>query len=148
VRCFPVIRFQKTWVKFGKFFTPSPLLHLQPAPLTLPRIRPCSCSHLLCKHTGSRNPLSRRTGQQITQSKEDAIAELTQIAASITPENFAERATARSDCGSFAQGGDLGPFGRGMMQKPFEDASFDLQVGAISGIVDTDSGVHIIYRTA
>ena len=106
------------------------------------------CSHLLCKHTGSRNPVSRRTGQQITMSKEEAIAELTQIMADLTPENFAEKASARSDCGSFQNGGDLGDFGRGMMQKPFEDASFALGVGEMSGIVDTDSGVHVILRTA
>ena len=106
------------------------------------------CSHLLCKHTGSRNPVSRRTGQQITMSKEEAIAELTQIMADLTPENFAEKASARSDCGSFQNGGDLGDFGRGMMQKPFEDASFALSVGEMSGIVDTDSGVHVILRTA
>jgi len=35
-------------------------------------------------------------------------------------EEFANAATKRSDCGSCANGGDLGAFGRGMMQKPFE----------------------------
>ena len=49
---------------------------------------------------------------------------------------------------SAKQGGDLGFFGRGDMQKPFEDTTYGLQVGAMSGIVDTDSGVHIILRTA
>lgn len=33
------------------------------------------------------------------------------------------------------------------MQKPFEDASFALKVGDMSGPVFTDSGVHIILRT-
>ena len=92
--------------------------------------------------------MSRRTGQQITISKEEAIAELQEIMKGLTPENFAEKAAARSDCGSFQNGGDLGDFGPGMMQKPFEDASFALNVGEISGVVDTDSGVHVIYRTS
>lgn len=34
------------------------------------------------------------------------------------------------------------------MQKPFEDATYALKVGELSGVVDTDSGVHIILRTA
>ena len=34
------------------------------------------------------------------------------------------------------------------MQKPFEEAAFDLEVGQMSEIVETDSGVHIILRTA
>lgn len=38
-------------------------------------------------------------------------------------------------------------FGRGQMQKPFEEAAFSLKVGQLSKIVDTDSGLHIILRT-
>lgn len=39
-----------------------------------------------------------------------------------------------------------GFFGRGEMQKEFEDAAFALQPGQVSGIVDTASGVHLIQR--
>lgn len=53
-----------------------------------------------------------------------------------------------SDCSSAKRGGDLGFFTRGAMQKPFEDAAFELEVGQLSDIVETDSGVHIILRTA
>jgi len=42
----------------------------------------------------------------------------------------------------------IGYFGRGDMQAPFEDASFALQPGQMSGIVSTDSGYHLIYRIA
>ena len=33
-------------------------------------------AHLLIKHTGSRNPVSRRTNETITLSPEDAMKEL------------------------------------------------------------------------
>lgn len=61
---------------------------------------------------------------------------------------LAELAEKYSDCSSAKRGGDLGFFTRGAMQKPFEDAAFDLEVGELSDIVETDSGVHIIHRVA
>ena len=61
---------------------------------------------------------------------------------------FEELASQFSDCSSAKRGGDLGPFGRGQMQKPFEDATYSMKVGELSEPVDTDSGVHIILRTA
>lgn len=108
------------------------------------------CSHILAKHSGSRNPVSRRTGKTITLSKADAIKEIEALIVQLkaNPGQFAAIAEQRSDCGSYAQGGDLGKFGRGAMQKPFEDASFALRVGEMSGVVDTDSGIHVILRTA
>lgn len=61
--------------------------------------------------------------------------------------SFAELAQKYSDCSSARRGGDLGPFNRGAMQKPFEDCAFSLKVGELSEPVFTDSGVHIILRT-
>ena len=60
---------------------------------------------------------------------------------------FEDLASQFSDCSSAKRGGDLGPFGRGQMQKPFEDATYALKVGELSEAVITDSGVHIIKRT-
>lgn len=61
---------------------------------------------------------------------------------------FSELAAQYSDCSSAKRGGDLGYFGRGAMQKPFEDAAFNLKVGELSQPVSTDSGLHIIFRVA
>jgi len=109
-------------------------------------------AHLLIKHTGSRNPVSRRTGNQISLSPEDAMKELKMYEAKIHQEGvheaFPKYASERSDCSSYRNMGDLGFFGRGAMQKPFEDASFALQPGQMSSIVSTDSGYHLIYRIA
>jgi NIMA-interacting peptidyl-prolyl cis-trans isomerase 1 len=52
-----------------------------------------------------------------------------------------------SDCSSAENGGDLGFFRKGQMQKPFEEATFALQINEMSGPVDTGSGVHVILRT-
>ena len=63
-------------------------------------------------------------------------------------EKFAALAFHRSDCGSFEVGGDLGTFGPGEMQAPFEDAAYATPIGEVSKPVQTDSGLHIIFRTA
>ena len=42
------------------------------------------CAHLLLKHTGSRNPVSRRTNQRITMTKAEALDELGCFAAAET----------------------------------------------------------------
>jgi NIMA-interacting peptidyl-prolyl cis-trans isomerase 1 len=60
---------------------------------------------------------------------------------------LANLARASSDCSSAKNGGDLGFFPRGAMQRPFEDATFALEVGQMSGIVETASGLHLIIRT-
>lgn len=65
------------------------------------------------------------------------------------PAKFAELARKHSqDSGSAANGGDLGFFGRGMMVKPFEEAVFAQKAGDVSGIVESDFGLHIIKLTA
>lgn len=110
-------------------------------------------AHLLIKHTGSRNPVSRRTGETITISPDEARAELERYEEMIKAfgnldEAFSKYASERSDCGSYQNSGDLGFFGPGQMQQPFEEASFALRPGEMSTIISTDSGLHLIYRIA
>ncbi|XP_064457624.1 peptidyl-prolyl cis-trans isomerase NIMA-interacting 1-like [Ornithodoros turicata] len=104
------------------------------------------CSHILVKHKDSRRPSSWKE-PNITRSKEEALKIIQDIRAQISAgADFGELAAQHSDCSSAKRQGDLGVFGRGAMQKPFEDASFALPVGQLSEPVFTDSGVHLILR--
>ena len=112
-------------------------------------------SHVLIKHAESRNPVSRRTNQSTAGvSVEAAREELKRWREELfndereMPEKFAALACHRSDCGTCGVGGDLGDFGPGEMQEAFERATMQLAIGEVSDIVSTDSGLHIIYRTA
>ncbi|KAG6857318.1 hypothetical protein H0H87_006511 [Tephrocybe sp. NHM501043] len=105
-------------------------------------------SHLLVKHRDSRRASSWKEAN-ITRTKEEAIEILKGYEKEIagSSDKFAELAKKHSDCSSHTNGGDLGWFGRGQMQKPFEDAAYGLEVGQFSSIISTDSGVHLVTRT-
>ena len=107
------------------------------------------CSHVLVKHVESRRPSSWRESR-ITRSKEHARERIEKLRRWVVEgkATFEQVAKHESDCSSAKRGGDLGPFSRGQMMKPFEDVAFKLKVGEISGIVETDSGFHFIKRTA
>jgi len=58
--------------------------------------------------------------------------------------DFGELAKEYSDCPSSEQGGDLGKFARGQMVPEFDEAVFNMEVGQISEVVETQFGYHII----
>ena len=58
--------------------------------------------------------------------------------------DFAELATERSTGPSGPNGGQLGWFGPGMMVAPFEEAVMALEIGDVSGPVETQFGWHVI----
>lgn len=58
--------------------------------------------------------------------------------------NFAELAREYSEGPSRSQGGALGTVTKGQMIKAFEEAAFNLEEGAISDVVKTSFGYHII----
>jgi len=110
-----------------------------------------SCCHLLVKHKDSRRPYSWKS-EEITRSKEEAIEMAERFLKKLessdnVEEAFSELAKVESDCNSNKRGGNLGKFGRGKMQKPFEEAAFSLEIGELSKPVTTMSGIHLIYRT-
>lgn len=61
--------------------------------------------------------------------------------------DFAKLAAEYSDCPSKQRGGDLGPFTRDRMVKPFADAAFSQDVNAIGPVIETQFGYHIIQVT-
>jgi peptidyl-prolyl cis-trans isomerase SurA len=73
---------------------------------------------------------------------ESILAELNEGA------SFEELVTKYSDDpGSKEKGGDLGYFERRMMVKEFDEAAFKMEVGQISGLIQTNFGFHIIKLT-
>lgn len=62
--------------------------------------------------------------------------------------NFADQAGMHSDCPSGKKtGGSLGWFSRGTMVPAFDEAVFAMEVGALSEIVESPFGVHLIHKT-
>ncbi len=82
------------------------------------------------------------TAEDKAKVRETATGVLTRARAG---EDFAKLATEHSqDTGTAPKGGDLGFFPRGRMVKPFEEAAFNLSAGAISDLVESQFGLHII----
>jgi len=106
-------------------------------------------SHLLVKHTSSRRPSSWKQ-DVITRSEDEALKMIKEFRERIDSgeTTLEDLATTESDCSSARKRGDLGFFGPGQMQKPFEEATFALKVNEMSEPVFTDSGIHLILRTA
>jgi peptidyl-prolyl cis-trans isomerase D len=83
-------------------------------------------------------------------AKEEARAKAEQVLAEVKRKDsdFEQLAHKYSqDPGSAEKGGDLGTFGRGAMVKAFEDAVFSMSPGAVSDLVESEFGYHIIKLT-
>jgi peptidyl-prolyl cis-trans isomerase D len=90
--------------------------------------------HILFKTQG-------KTPEEIEKIKEKARGVLERAKKG---EDFSSLAKQYSDDSTAAAGGDLGDFGRGQMVPEFEKTAFSLGVGAISDLVQTQFGIHII----
>src|SRR5215471_16454199 len=90
--------------------------------------------HILFKTQG-------KTPEEIEKIKEKARGVLERAKKG---EDFSSLAKQYSEDSTAAAGGDLGDFGHGQMVPEFEKAAFSLGVGAISDLVQTQFGFHII----
>jgi peptidyl-prolyl cis-trans isomerase D len=86
------------------------------------------------------------TPEAKAQVREKAQALLEQVRQQ--PQRFAELARTHSqDPGSAQRGGDLDFFSRGAMVPAFEAAVFALERGAVSDVIETEFGFHIVQLT-
>lgn len=81
--------------------------------------------------------------------RENVVAKMAQIAAKLAkkPYKFADLAMQYSECPSALQGGLLGTVTRGTLYPQLDAALFQMHVGAISAIIETEIGLHILMCT-
>ncbi|WP_437968445.1 thioredoxin domain-containing protein [Sorangium sp. So ce260] len=100
--------------------------------------------HLVVMYAGSLRapPHVVRTRDEARALAEEALKKARQGA------RFEDLVAQYSDePGAAARGGDLGKFRRGAMVSEFQQALENVAVGALSGVVETQFGFHIILRT-
>lgn len=98
-----------------------------------------SSRHILISYKGAERSEAERSKKEAASLADELLARIQ------GGEALADLAGEFSnDLGSGANGGDLGSFGRGVMTEDFENTAFDLEVGAVSEIVETEFGFHII----
>ena len=97
-----------------------------------------SAQHILIKVEGD-NEGNKATAKSKLEGIREAVSR---------GESFDDQAAMHSDCPSGKQqGGSLGWFTRGAMVPEFDAAVFSMDVGDLSGIIETQFGYHIIQKT-
>ncbi len=118
----------------------------QPAPAQSPAAAgQMGAKHLLIMYAGSLRAPARivRTRDEARALAEQVLEESAAGGEVRGPGGPVQR---RAGAGR-TRGGDLGTFRKGMMVPEFEQAVENLAVGAMSGVVETPFGFHIILRT-
>lgn len=103
-----------------------------------------TASHILIRYVGT-----MRAGPEVTRSKAEAkkLADQLVAKAQAPGADFAALADQHTeDPSGKGRGGKLGTFGRGRMVPEFDKATFDLEPGQTSGVIETAFGFHIIHR--
>lgn len=101
-------------------------------------------AHILVAYKGA-----ELAPKEVTRSKAEAKKRAEEVLAKLKEDKskLAELARTYSDDASKVTGGAIGNFERNAMPPAFAEAAFGLEVGALSDIVETPRGFHIIQRT-
>lgn len=131
-----------------------------PPPAKRPRTEPTQVRirHILLKHRDCKNPVDKVRGRTVTRSRVEAEQALSKVLqeCEMDPQQralaFAQRCRELSECPSSLRGGDMAGdlawVRKGKMGIGFDEVAFALQVGQLSDLVDSDAGIHILWRTA
>lgn len=103
--------------------------------------------------TANQNGPNPRTKEQALELAKQVATELNQHrpvdkspgAIRVFLSRFAEVAAKYSEDSSAQSGGDLGWVDKGYLDTKFDEAAFNMPVGALSGIVETQFGYHLIF---
>ena len=100
-----------------------------------------TASHILISYKGALRSETDRDRRDARKLADKILKELK------SGRDFADLARKHSDGPSGPKGGELGRFERGQMVPEFDQVVFVLETGAISEVVETKFGYHIIKRT-
>ena len=127
---------------------PSAAPPAEPAPRAKEAV-PTAPEQIVCQHVlvGYKGAVKAKRG--LTRTKDEAKARATVVAglAHDDPDGFDELVKKFSDDPSSERLGSTGPVRRADLVKPFADAAFALDIGQVTGVVETTFGFHVIKRT-
>ena len=104
------------------------------------KLEKVTASHILLSFKGAMRSTQNRSRGEALEMAKLLIKNLE------ARKEFAELAKVHSNGPSASKGGLLGSFTRGQMVPEFDQAVFALELGEVSGIVETPFGFHIIKR--
>jgi hypothetical protein len=102
------------------------------------------CQNILVSYVGA-----QKAPRKLSRTKDEARkrVELVASLAKDSPDDFDELVKKWSDDPSAERLGSTGLIKRGDVVKPFADAAWGLQIGQVTGVVETPFGFHVIKRT-
>lgn len=110
--------------------------------------------HILLKHRECKSTVDKVRNKQVKRTRGDAERQLRAVLEECATDQkmFSQRCKELSECQSCLKAGeligDLGWVKPGKFGQTFDDTAFALQVGQLSDLVDTDQGVHVVFRSA